>query len=111
MVVQLVEVAIKPEARDRWLELVGSNATETRAEDGCLGVQVSEDIESPNTFVLVERWEDMEAQHDHFRNPRFGELMQALGDVLAGPPEISIHEVASTMAFDEVLAAAGVELG
>jgi hypothetical protein len=34
--------------------------------------------------------------------------MGALRDVLAGPPEVSINEVSSTLTFDEALAAAGV---
>lgn len=108
MVIQVVRVPIRPEQRDRWREIVRMNAADTRNEEGCESYQVSEDIETPNTFVLVERWASMEAQYNHFRNPRFGELMGALGDVVAGPPEVSIHEVASTQTLEEALAAAGV---
>jgi quinol monooxygenase YgiN len=96
MVIQLVRVAIKPEQRETWLVLVRQNAAETRAEEGCESYEIGEDIETPNIFVIVERWADLNAQYEHFRNPRFGELMGALGDVLAAPPEVSISEVAST---------------
>lgn len=106
MVIQLVKVAIKPEHRDRWLELIEQNAAQTRAEEGCESYVVSEDVETPNTFILVEHWANLEAQYDHFRDPKFGELMGALEDVLAGPPEVSINEVASTLSLDEALAAA-----
>lgn len=34
--------------------------------------------------------------------------MADLGDIFAAPPEASIHEVASTLTLDEVLAAAGL---
>ena len=108
MVIQLVRVSVKPEQRERWLDLVRPNAAQTLAEDGCESYEVCEDIEAPNTFVLVERWRDLDAQYDHFRNPSFGELMGSLGDVLAGPPEVSINEVASTLTLEEALAAAGV---
>src|SRR2546422_6397230 len=101
MVIQLVRVSIKPEQRDRWLELIQLNATQTRAEEGCESYVVSENLEEPNTFVLVERWANLEAQYEHFRSPRFGELMGALEGILAGPPEVSIHEVASTRTLDE----------
>ena len=47
-------------------------------------------------------------QYDHFRNPQFGQLMGALGAVLAEPPEVSINEVSSTLMLDEALANAGV---
>ena len=107
MVIQLVRATVRPDQRERWLDIVRANVAETREEGGCEGIVACEDLENPNTFVLVERWRDLEAQYDHFRRPEFGELMESLGDILAGPPEISIHEVASTQTFDEALAAAG----
>ena len=111
MVIQLVRVSIRPEQREKWLEAIRTNAAQSRAEAGCESYQVSEDLETANTFAIVERWTDLEAQYDHFRSPDFGKLMEELGDVLAGPPEVSIHEVASTMTLDEALEAAGVRTG
>jgi quinol monooxygenase YgiN len=107
MVIQLVNVSIRPEQRDKWLELIRMNAAQTRAEKGCESYRLSEDLETPNAFAVVERWTSLEAQYDHFRSPEFGELMSALGDVLAGPPDVSINEVASTLTLDEALAVAG----
>jgi hypothetical protein len=54
---------------------------------------------------------NLEAQYDHFKTAEFAQLMGALGDVLAGPPEVSIHEVASTLTLEDALAAAGVTGG
>lgn len=107
MVIQLVRASIKPDQRDRWLEVIRENAAQTRVEEGCEGYQVAEDLEAPNTFVIIERWANLEAVYSHFRN-HFEELMAALGDVFAAPPEASIHEVSSTLSLDEVLAAAGL---
>ena len=108
MVIQLVRVSIRPEQRDRWLELIRENAAQTRSERGCESYEVGEDLEGPNTFSIVERWSSLDAQYDHFRNPQFGQLMGALGDVLAEPPEVSINEVSSTLTLDEALANAGL---
>ena len=108
MVLQVVNVSIAPEQRDRWLELIRANAAHTRAEEGCESYQVSEDLETPDNFVIVERFASLEAQHSHFRTPEFGELMGALDGIVAGPPEVSIYEVSSTVTFEEALAAAGV---
>lgn len=107
MVVQVVRASIKPEQRDRWLEVIQGNAAQTRAEEGCDGYQVAEDLETPNTFVIIEQWADIEAVYSHFRN-QFEGLMAAMGDVFAAPPVASIHEVRSTLTLDEVLAGAGV---
>jgi quinol monooxygenase YgiN len=108
MVIQLVRVSIKPDQRESWLELIRQNAAQTRTEEGCESYQISEDLETPNTFTIVEHWSDLEAQYEHFRNPEFGKLMGALGDIIAGPPEVSINEVSATLSLDEALSAAGV---
>jgi quinol monooxygenase YgiN len=107
MVIQLVRASIKPDQRDRWLEVIRGNAAQTRVEEGCESYQVAEDLEAPNTFLIIERWANLEAVYSHFRN-QFEELMAALGDVFAEPPEASIHEVSSTQSLNEVLAAAGL---
>jgi quinol monooxygenase YgiN len=107
MVVQIVKASIKPDQRDHWLEVIRMNASETRAEEGCEGYQITEDVETPNNFVIVEHWASQEAQYAHLRN-QFEKLMGALGDVMAAPPEVSIYEVAATQSLDEALAAAGV---
>jgi quinol monooxygenase YgiN len=108
MIVQIVRVSIKPEQRDRWLELNRVNAAQTRAEKGCESYRVCEDIEIQNAFVIVEEWSDIDAQYEHFRNPEFGTLMGSIQEVLAGPPEAAIHDVAATQTLDEALDAAGV---
>ena len=107
MIVQIVRASIKPEQRQQWLEVIERNANQTRAEEGCEGYQVAEDLETPNNFVIVELWTNLDAVKSHFR-AQFEELMAALGDVFAAPPEAFIHEVASTLTLQEVLAEAGI---
>ena len=107
MIVQVIRASIKPEQREHWLEVIVQNAVTTRAEQGCERYQVAEDLEAPNNFVIVEEWTDIDAVYAHFRG-QFKGLMSALGDAFAAPPDASIHEVASTMALEEVLAGAGI---
>ena len=111
MVIQIVRVSIRPEQRDRWLELIRANLLQTRHMEGCDSYHVAEDIENPNTFLIVEQWATLETQYAHFRAPEFGELMGSLADLIAGPPEVAIHEVASTLTLDEALANAGLNPG
>lgn len=106
MVIQVVRVVIRPERRDRWLEVIRANLIETRRMEGCESYHVAEDIEAPNGFLIIERWASLDALYGHFRAPEFGELMRSLDDLVAGPPEVGIHEVASTLTLDDALAKA-----
>jgi quinol monooxygenase YgiN len=107
MVVQVVRASIRPQQRERWLDVIRMNAEQTRAEAGCKRYQIAEDLETPNTFLIMEEWTTPEAQYDHFRDPEFGRLMESLRDLLAAPPDVSIHQVASSMTLEEALNAAG----
>jgi quinol monooxygenase YgiN len=107
VIVQIVKASIRPEKRDTWLEVVGQNAERSRAEAGCQGYQVAEDLEAPNNFIIVELWADMESLHVHLRN-QFEGIMSSLGDSFAAPPEAFVYEVSSTLSLQDVLAAAGV---
>ncbi|MFJ4776478.1 putative quinol monooxygenase [Streptomyces sp. NPDC088762] len=107
MVLQVVRASIKPERREHWLEVVRGNAARTRTEEGCEGYRIAEDVEAPNTFVIIEQWTSLDAVYRHFRN-EFEALMAALGDVFAAPPEAMVHDVASTLTLEEVLAKAGL---
>jgi quinol monooxygenase YgiN len=107
VIIQIVKASIKPEHRERWREVIARNAADTRAERGCEGYAVTENLEHPNSFVIVEWWTDMPSIEEHLRN-QFGKLMAALGDVFAAPPEAAFYEVSSTLMLDEVLQRAGV---
>lgn len=107
MVVQVVRASIKPEARDRWLEVIRENAARTRSEEGCESYQVAEDLELPSTFVIIEEWASMDAMYRHLQS-QFEWIMDALGDAFAEPAEASIHEVTTTRSLADVLEAAGI---
>ena len=67
---------------------------DTRAFDGCLGVEVLIDCTNPAHFLVVEQWASME--HDSaYRAWRAGEGASPLGDLLAVPPVLT-HFEAST---------------
>ena len=108
MVVLHAHVPIKPEARERWLSVVDVVARASRAEEACRGYRIYEDIETPNSFIFVEEWENLDGLYRHYQTPHFAEFFGALPEVLAGPPEGSVHEVASTLALNDALAAGGV---
>jgi quinol monooxygenase YgiN len=105
MVVLLASASIKPEERDRFLELVSAVAAPSRAEDGCDAYLICEDVERPNDFIFVEQWRSLNHLRSHFQTSHFGEFFGALPELVLAPPDVQIHDVAATVAFDEVIAA------
>jgi quinol monooxygenase YgiN len=108
MVVLLARASIKPEERDRLLALVRTVAGPSRAEEGCDAYLIYESVERPNDFIFVERWRSLDDLRAHFQTSHFGEFFAALPTVVVAPPDVQIYDVHVTVAFEEVLAGAGM---
>lgn len=108
MVILHAHGVIKPESRERWLELLDAVTAPSRAEDACQSYTIYESVESPNTFIFVEEWTGLDGLQAHFHTPHFTEFFAGLGEVVAAPPVGSVSETSSTQTLDEALAAAGV---
>lgn len=51
-------------------------ATEATSHDGCLFLDVVQDVGDPTTFRLVESWRDQAALDRHFANPAFHDVLR-----------------------------------
>jgi quinol monooxygenase YgiN len=83
------EVRVKPEALDEELHAkLHSILSDTRAFDGCLGVEVLIDVADPTHIIAVERWASEE--HDAaYRVWRAGDGKTNLASYLAVPPVLT----------------------
>ena len=64
---------------------------DTRAFDGCLGVEVLVDSQNPAHVLVVEQWASLE--HDAaYRAWRAGDGASGLGELLAAPPVLTHFE-------------------
>jgi quinol monooxygenase YgiN len=109
MIVVLARISLKPDERERFLKLAGEVSGPSRAEAGCLDYRGYLDAEQPGEFIFVERWDSVDALQEHFRTEHFGRFAAALPDVIAGEPQVQIYEVASTVAMEDVQAAAAAD--
>lgn len=108
MIILNATAPIKPEARERWLAILSALTPPSRAEEACQSYVIYEAVETPNTFIFVEKWTSLEGLYAHFHTPHFGKFFAALGEVLAGPPTGFVSGESSTQTLDQALAAGGV---
>ena len=89
----LLDLQLKTEGLDAAHAEIHSILTDTRAFDGCLGVEVLVGAQDRAHVLLVERWES--AEHDAvYRAWRAGEGATNLGGLLAAAPTVSMFETA-----------------
>lgn len=72
------------------VDAVHDMLTETRAFDGCAGVEALVDLKDPARVTFIERWESKDAQRAYqaWRGADGAAGMQRFGALLAGAPSM-----------------------
>ena len=93
MVHVLAIITAKPGMRARILQEFNGNVAAVRAEAGCLAYEAVIDVEHPSggsatfgadAFVVVERWESLEALQAHAVAPHMRAYATQVSDLTAG---------------------------
>lgn len=77
-------IPVRPERREQALKLARTMTEATQAEPGCLSYDFYVGLSDPNTLLLFQEWDSMEALMRHFQTEHMEEFLRALPEVLAG---------------------------
>jgi quinol monooxygenase YgiN len=97
MIHVIAVITAKPGQRDRILQAYEANLPAVRAEHGCIEYQATVDAQDagpaqtlfgPDTFVVVEKWQDMAALQAHAAAPHMAAYAAATREFIA---ERTIH--------------------
>ena len=77
-------IPIREDLRERALDLARRMAAATREEPGCLSYDFYIGLADPNTLMLFQEWETMDALMVHFKTPHMEEFLKELPEVLNG---------------------------
>ena len=64
----------------------------SRGHPGCRNIDLCLSAARPNRFVIIQKWESMDAQRTHFDSQEMVEMAEACRGLLANPPEIDLLE-------------------
>ncbi|WP_042370954.1 putative quinol monooxygenase [Streptacidiphilus neutrinimicus] len=87
MIFIVVKFAVKPEYTEQWPEKVAAFTEGTRREPGNLWFEWSRSLEEPDTFVLVEAFQDGAAEA-HVTSDHFRAGLEAMRPLLRHTPDI-----------------------
>ncbi|ANS73358.1 hypothetical protein AWM70_01145 [Paenibacillus yonginensis] len=93
MIMIQAHLYVHPSERDDFLEQAGLLQRKTREEAGNLYCLLYEAVEDPNTFVLIEKWEDQEAVNRHNNTDHFVGFFQIVDGYLVKPVKAEVHEI------------------
>lgn len=96
MIVVAGHLSIDPAHRDAALAAIATGVAATRQEAGNLDYRFSPDLDEPDRFNLIERWEDEDAMNAHMASPHLAEFLTAIGPCLAGQAEVIRYDVSGS---------------
>jgi len=86
MEILLMEVQIKPERLNEFLQLIRDDAERSvQDEPGCLRFDVLQDTEDEHKFYYYEVYKDEAARLAHRETPHFKKYVEVAPDMMAGP--------------------------
>jgi len=81
---------VKPEKLEEGIKLCKQLVEATNKNDwGCIHYQLYQDTENPTVIAMLEEWESAEAITDHLNAAHFHEILPAIRECMAGPPELN----------------------
>ena len=86
---------VKEERRDDALEFMRKMSDASRSEYGCVSYEFYIGLADPNTLLLFQEWESVEALQGHFQTDHMEEFLKVLPDVLNGEVLTRRYEVRS----------------
>ena len=86
-VVVVATMTAKPESVDTVRDILTRAVEEVHDEPGC---QLYSLHQTGETFVFVEQWADPDALKTHSSAPAVTKMFTAVGEHLAGPPDVKM---------------------
>ncbi|MEX2488979.1 MAG: putative quinol monooxygenase [Pseudomonadales bacterium] len=84
---------VKREMREEALELMRQMSIASRGEVGCISYEFYIGLSDPDTILLFQEWESVDALQDHFETEHMEEFLKELPDVLNGEVTTRRYEV------------------
>lgn len=84
---------VRADVREDALELMRQMASASRAEEGCISYEFYVGLSDPNTLLLFQEWESVEALQGHFETDHMEEFLRVLPNVLDGEVATRRYEV------------------
>ena len=88
----LLDLQAQADKVDALIKTFKEILPDTRAYDGCIGVDVQQNQDDKTNIVLVEQWESRAHYEKYFAWRNESGAMEKLGSMLAGPPSIKYFD-------------------
>lgn len=92
--VELAIVTLRFDAADAGalLAVLSKYVVLTRMEPGCRNIDLCSSVTHPGRYLLIQKWESIDAQRAHFDSAVMVEMATACTGLLAAAPDIDLWD-------------------
>lgn len=92
--IELAIVSLRFDAADpaSLLAVLSKYVVLTRMQPGCRNVDLCSSVTVPGRYLVIEKWDSVEAQRAHFDSAVMVEMATACTGLLTGPPDIDLWD-------------------
>jgi quinol monooxygenase YgiN len=92
MIISVLQLVFQDGKADDGLAAVHESLKNTRKFDGCIGVEVAQDVTDSHKVTIVERWQSLAHDTAYREWATANGARSGVGPLLAGPPSKAIGE-------------------
>ena len=86
----LVFFEIKPGSEDAFRTAFTGPLKQTQSEAGNIVYRLTQDAISPEKFIVIEQWKNLDALDEHLKQPYLTILLNDLEEILAQEPDVQV---------------------
>jgi quinol monooxygenase YgiN len=90
--VTVVTMAFQAADADRLLGVLAKYVVVSRGAPGCRNIDLCASATRDGRYLLIEKWESVDAQRAHFDSPEMVEMAESCRGLLTAPPDIDLFE-------------------
>lgn len=90
MITVVAKSYVKSGKLDEMLELTQEMVEKTVREHGCIKYELCQDVNAPNTLVILEAWESEDALNTHMASEHFKRIVPLMNALREKPSEVNI---------------------
>lgn len=87
--------------RNKVLEILISLLEPTKAQEGCLCIELYENLQENGSLMLSQQWSDRITLSRHIRGNRFRSLLVAV-DLLSEPPQFILSYINHELELEDI---------
>lgn len=88
----VVTMSFTAAENEALLSVLSKYVVMTRMEPGCRNVDLCSSVTTPGRHLVVQKWDSIEAQREHFDSDLMVEMARSCNGLLASPPDIDLWE-------------------